>query len=73
MRRDHLAWLGPRLARAAAQGDVPFLRGFHAALGRRGRAAAQRTADQPQRFVSDRQAFERIMAGIDGDIAAAVA
>ncbi len=73
MRREHLAWMGPRLARAAAQGDVAFLKGWAQAVKRIRRAARGRAAEQSARTVSDRDVFSRIMAGIDGDIRAAIA
>jgi GT2 family glycosyltransferase len=73
MRAEHNAWLAPRLARAVLQRDWPFLNGFRSALGRRKRAAQQRAADQSQRIIPDSEAFRRIMAGIDGNIDAAIA
>ncbi len=66
MRREHLVWLPARLARAATQGDMPFLKGFRAALRQRSQAAAARQKGQSLRKISDDEAFERIMAGIDG-------
>ena len=66
MRAEHMAWLPVRLARAVSQGDVPFLKGFRAALRQSRRAAAIRRREQPLRKISDLEAFERIMAGIDG-------
>ncbi len=66
MRREHLAWLPFRLARAAAKGDAPFLKGFAAAWGRRHQMQTRRAAERPLRQISDREAFARIMAGIDG-------
>ena len=66
MRRDHLAWLPFRLARAAAKGDTPFLKGFAAAWRRRHQMQTRRTAERSLRRLSDEEAFGRIMAGIDG-------
>ncbi len=73
MRAEHAAWLGPRVARAIGQRDWPFLSGVKSAWARRAKAAAQRASDQCMRRISDRQAFERITAGIDGNIEAATA
>ena len=66
MRREHLAWLPARLARAAVQRDVPFLKGFRAALRQRARAAESRRKEQALRRISDGEAFDRIMGGING-------
>jgi len=66
MRREHLAYLPLRLARAAAQGDTPFLKGFQSACKRRSQMQKQRILEQPLRKISDRDAFARIMDGIDG-------
>jgi len=72
MRASHRFWLAPRLARAAVTGDAPFLRGASHAGALRGLARRGRATEQPLRTVSDRDAFQRMMAGINGDIAAAV-
>lgn len=66
MRREHLAYLPLRLARAAAQGDTPFLKGFQSACKRRNQMQKQRETERPMRKISDREAFARIMDGIDG-------
>ena len=66
MRREHLAWLPVRLARATLQGDLPFLRGFRAALGQRAQTSAARKKEQALRRISDGEVFARVMAGIDG-------
>ena len=66
MRREHLLWLLPRLARAAAQGDTPLLKGFWNAARRLGKVRARRAAEMPLRHISDREAFRRMMAEIDG-------
>ena len=66
MRREHLAYLPLRLARAAAQGDTPFLKGFQSACKRRTQMQKQRETERPMRKISDREAFARIMDGIDG-------
>ena len=66
MRREHLAWLPSRLARAAAMGDMPFLKGFKSAMSRSAAMKKQRALEMPARRVSDHEAFSRIMAGING-------
>ena len=66
MRREHLAWLPSRLARAAAKGDTPFLKGFKAAWGRRQQMLERRIAEAPLRCIPDREVFARIMDGIEG-------
>ena len=66
MRREHLAYLPLRLARAAAKGDMPFLRGFQSACKRRKQMQRQREREKPMRRVSDTETFARIMSGIDG-------
>ena len=66
MRREHLAWLPFRLARAAAQGDAPFIKGFQSAVSRLGSLKKQRAFEASARQISDQEAFSRVMAGIDG-------
>jgi GT2 family glycosyltransferase len=66
LRREHLAWLPLRLARAAATGNGPFLKGFRSALGRRQRIEARRRADAPLRRIPDREVFARVMAEVHG-------
>jgi GT2 family glycosyltransferase len=73
MRGEHLAWLGPRVARAVGCRDLPFLRGFNGALRRRPRMIRQRLRDASLRRVPDADVFARIQAGIDGDVEAASA
>lgn len=66
MRATHWAWLPLRLARAAATGDMPFLKGFRRAWARRTDAERGRVAQAGQRRISDREAFERMMSEIEG-------
>ncbi len=66
MRREHLLWLGPRLLRATIKGDRPFINGFRRALKRRGKMKAQRVLEAPQRQIPDKEAFARMMSGING-------
>lgn len=66
MRLEHLAWLPARLARAAATGDTPMLKGFWHAARRLRRLLAQRASERPLRVLPDREAFARINAGIEG-------
>lgn len=66
MQRQHLSWLGPRLIRAALSGEKPFLKGFSNALKRRSKMQTQRKLEAPLRQVSDKEAFARLMSGING-------
>jgi GT2 family glycosyltransferase len=66
MRRKHVAWLPLRLARAAASGDRPFVAGFCAALKRIKTMRAHRALQASSRRISDRDAFARMNAEIDG-------
>ncbi len=68
MRREHLLWLLPRLARAAVEGDTPLLKGFWSAARRLRQMQARRAAEKPLRRISDREAFRRIMADINGSL-----
>ena len=66
MRRQHLLNLGPRLLRAAVTRDFPLLKGFRQAWARRGAMEKQRQLEAPMRRLSDRQAFARMNAHING-------
>ena len=66
MRREHLAYLPLRLARAAAKGDAPFLRGFFTARKRLQQVRSRQITEAPLRVISDREAFAHVMSGIDG-------
>ncbi len=66
MRREHLLNLAPRLARAAASRDLPLLKGFRQALARRAAMKRQRKLEEPLRRISDREAFARMNAHIEG-------
>jgi GT2 family glycosyltransferase len=66
MRGEHLRWLPLRLLRAMVQRDVCLLRGFLSAARRLPAMERSRVREAPMRLISDRKAFERIMAGITG-------
>ena len=66
MRREHLAWLPSRLARAALTKDLPFLRGVQSALRRTKAMHIAREREAPGRCIPDKEAFARIIAEIEG-------
>ena len=66
MRREHLAWLPMRLARAAAKRDVAFLNGFRLATKRINQMKACRMQQAHLRCIPDNEAFANLMKGIDG-------
>ncbi len=66
MRREHFLWLGPRLTRAVWSRDWPLLKGYSQALKRRSQMQKQRKLEAPQRRIPDKEAFARLMNGING-------
>lgn len=64
--REHKRWLQLRLIKARLQKDKPFLEGYQSALERLPKVYERQKFEAPFHHISEREAFERIMAGIDG-------
>jgi len=63
--REHLTWLGPRLALALARGEQAWVTGFVLALGRSRAALRGRAVESKEAQVGDREVMRRAC-GLDG-------